>query len=401
MGVNDFTYEALSDKGVLSGELNYYMVLQYRLKAVGTGTTAIPPLNSVMNCFYYPYMEGEVGVTSLSERSVWKGCTSMSEVHTWQHPLVFINMESDMTKQNGMIFDFVQTSVTTDTNTKGHVLQPEKILFMPSAEKDKVLFKFDAYPTKPATVGGNTFTWKNESKCYQYPYRYLEFNDGLTEPFYVSPQHLKLKANNEFHVRHALNAQGIYELYVKGYKGDDNGFYQAKQVNGIAVPINKDSYYNYMNENKSQRNLFYLNSLAQICSGNIVGGVTSVLNNESKENDMKRLPDAITLGSSYDYELQKSIYLYEIEHQVNEQDMERIGLYFHQYGYAQNKIMSPTFTGRKYWNYLKTQDVRLKVANCPKSHLNQLKDIFNQGVSVWHVENGNMFENTEKDNVEI
>ena len=401
MGVNDFTYEALSDKGVLSGELNYYMVLQYRLKAVGTGTTAIPPLNSVMNCFYYPYMEGEVGVTSLSDRSVWKGCTSMSEVHTWQHPLVFINMESDMTKQNGMIFDFVQTSVTTDTNAKGHVLQPEKILFMPSAEKDKVLFKFDAYPTKPTTVGGNTFTWKNESKCYQYPYRYLEFNDGLTEPFYVSPQHLKLKANNEFHVRHALNAQGIYELYVKGYKGDDNGFYQAKQVNGIAVPINKDSYYNYMNENKSQRNLFYLNSLAQICSGNIVGGVTSVLNNESKENDMKRLPDAITLGSSYDYELQKSIYLYEIEHQVNEQDMERIGLYFHQYGYAQNKIMLPSFTGRKYWNYLKTQDVRLKVANCPKSHLNQLKDIFNQGVSVWHVENGNMFENTEKDNVEI
>ena len=156
-----------------------------------------------------------------------------------------------------------------------------------------------------------------------------------------------------------------------------------------------------MNENKSQRNLFYLNSLAQICSGNIVGGVTSVLNNEAKENDMKRLPDAITLGSSYDYELQKSIYLYEIEHQVNEQDMERIGLYFHQYGYAQNKIMSPTFTGRKYWNYLKTQDVRLKVANCPKSHLNQLKDIFNQGVTVWHVENGNMFENTEKDNVEL
>ena len=401
MAVNDFTYEPLSDYGVLTGEINYYMVLQYRLRAVGTGTTAIPPLNSVMNCFYYPYMNGEVGVTQLSDRTVWKGCTAMSDLHTWEYPLVFVNMENEISKLDGMVFDFVKTQVTVDNNTKGHVLQPEKILFMPSAEKDKILFKFNAYPQKPSTVGGNSFTWKNESKCYQYPYRYLEFNDGLTEPFYVSPQYLKLKANNEFHVRHALNAQGIYELYVKGYKGDDNGFYQAKQVNGIAVPINKDSYYNYMNENKSQRNLFYLNSLAQICSGNIVGGVTSILSNEAKENDMKRLPDAITLGSSYDYELQKSNYLYEIEHQVNEQDMERIGLYFHQYGYAQNKIMMPSFTGRKYWNYVKTQDVRIKVANCPKSHLNQLKDIFNQGVTVWHVENGNMFENTEKDNVEI
>ena len=401
MAVNDFTYEPLSDYGVLTGEINYYMVLQYRLRAVGTGTTAIPPLNSVMNCFYYPYMNGEVGVTQLSDRTVWKGCTAMSDLHTWEYPLVFVNMENEISKLDGMVFDFVKTQVTVDNNAKGHVLQPEKILFMPSAEKDKILFKFNAYPQKPSTVGGNSFTWKNESKCYQYPYRYLEFNDGLTEPFYVSPQYLKLKANNEFHVRHALNAQGIYELYVKGYKGDDNGFYQAKQVNGIAVPINKDSYYNYMNENKSQRNLFYLNSLAQICSGNIVGGVTSILSNEAKENDMKRLPDAITLGSSYDYELQKSNYLYEIEHQVNEQDMERIGLYFHQYGYAQNKIMMPSFTGRKYWNYVKTQDVRIKVANCPKSHLNQLKDIFNQGVTVWHVENGNMFENTEKDNVEI
>ena len=52
-------------------------------------------------------------------------------------------------------------------------------------------------------------------------------------------------------------------------------------------------------------------------------------------------------------------------------------------------------------NYLKTQDVRLKVPNAPKSHLNQLKTIFDNGVTVWHVENGNMFENTEKDNVEV
>ena len=400
MAVNDFTYEPLSDYGVLTGEINYYMVLQYRLKAVGTGTTAIPPLNSVINCYYYPYMNGEVGVTSLSGRSVWKGCTTMQDVYTWQYPLVFINMEQEVTKQDGMIMDFVQTNVTDGTNTKGHVLQPEKILFFPPSEKDKILFKFDSYPQKPSTVGGD-FTWKNESKCYQYPYRYIEFNDGLTEPFYVAPQHLKFKSNNEFHVRHQLNSQGIYELYIKGYKGDDNGYYQAKQVNGIAVPINKDSYYNYMNENKSQRNLFYLNALAQITQGNIVGSVSSVLNNEAKENDMKRLPDAITLGSSYDYSIQKSMYLYEIEHMVNEQDMERIGLYFHQYGYAQNKMMLPTFTGRKYWNYLKTQDVHMKVNNCPKNHLNQLKQIFDNGVTVWHVENGNMYENMTKDNVEV
>ena len=36
MAVNDFTYEPLSDYGVLTGEIKYYMMLQYRLRAVGS-----------------------------------------------------------------------------------------------------------------------------------------------------------------------------------------------------------------------------------------------------------------------------------------------------------------------------------------------------------------------------
>ena len=31
MAVNDFSYEPLSDYGVLTGEINYYMILQYWL----------------------------------------------------------------------------------------------------------------------------------------------------------------------------------------------------------------------------------------------------------------------------------------------------------------------------------------------------------------------------------
>ena len=81
--------------------------------------------------------------------------------------------------------------------------------------------------------------------------------------------------------------------------------------------------------------------------------------------------------------------------------MNKIALFFHQYGYAQNKLMQPSFKGRKYWNYLQTADCYLKVNNCPKEHLQQLKQIFDSGVTVWHWSNGEMFENTEKDNVEI
>ena len=421
MAVNDFTYEALSDKGILSGEVNYYMVLHYRLKELGrikddnqetidfSDISAIPPLNAVISCYYYPYLNGEVNARNNVERNVWKSANTIEEVYTWQYPLVFINTNVPIEHSYGWLFDWVSGKTESSTvEYGGKVLRPEKILFFPESEKDKVLFTFNAYTTKPSTVGSNTFTWKNESKCYQYPYRYLEFNDGFTEPFYIVPQLLQTNENNEFHARHGLNINGQFELYIKGYKGDANGFYQAKQVNGIPVPINKDQYTNYVNENKSQRNLFYMNQIANFliggATGNISGEINSafnIANQIAMEKDIKRLPDNITLGSEFDYGLQKSAYLYEIEHMVNEQDMERIGLFFHYYGYAQNKYIKPTFKGRKYWNYLKTKDVNVKVDCCPKEHLDQLKQIFDSGVTVWHYEGGNMFENTEKDNTEI
>ena len=81
--------------------------------------------------------------------------------------------------------------------------------------------------------------------------------------------------------------------------------------------------------------------------------------------------------------------------------MERLGHYFHLYGYAQNKMMTPSISNRKYWNYVKTDDVHLKVSNCPKEHLQTLKAMFDNGVTIWNMANGNLFENLDKDNTEI
>ena len=64
-------------------------------------------------------------------------------------------------------------------------------------------------------------------------------------------------------------------------------------------------------------------------------------------------------------------------------------------------MMTPNISNRKYWNYIKTADVHLKVDRCPKEHLQILKAIFDNGATVWNMANGNMYENLNKDNVEI
>ena len=64
-------------------------------------------------------------------------------------------------------------------------------------------------------------------------------------------------------------------------------------------------------------------------------------------------------------------------------------------------VSNEKFNTAEYWNYLQTQDCHLKVPNCPKEHLQQLKQIFDNGVTVWHKASGEMFENMDKDNTEI
>ena len=401
MSINDFSYESQANKGIINGQINYYVVLQYRMNTLISGDKekyAIPPLNSVLGAFYFPYLEGETEATSTTDRTKWINNDEL----TGNSVIVKYPSEMKITSVNG--FEIVENPMA-DGSVKGvGYLQPEKVLSLPELEVNKQLFEFDAYPSPERTT---EFNWMNESKCFQYPFRYFEINDGLNGQMFLEPQLLAPK-NNKFMVRHSLNPNGTYDLYVKGYKGDDNGISEKLTCGGLSVPVAKDTYLNYLYENKNQRELFQLNQLTNtitsLACGNISGMMSVVnaeLNRTATENDMKYIPPTISYGGNYIEGLTRQEYLQLIPLRVNDDDMNKIALFFHQYGYAQNKLMQPSFKGRKYWNYLQTQDCHLKVNNCPKEHLQQLKQIFDNGVTVWHKANGDMFENTEKDNTEI
>lgn len=398
MAINDFSYESQASKGIINGQINYYLILNYRLtKYLGSeddNRYAIPPLNAVQNAYYFPYLNGEPNATTSENRTTWickddlSGNTAMVN---------FANID-EMESSYG-----VKIILGTAQTDGVKFMKPEKIIKFPETEQNKLLFQFDAYPTRQQTT---TFNWQNESKCFQYPYRYIEINDGLNGNMFLEPQLLKPK-DNEFRVRHSLNPNGTYDLYVKGYKGDDNGFIEKCTCGGLSVPIAKDTYLNYLYENKNQREMFHLtqltNAVTSIASGN-VNGLISVVGNElnkiASEADMKNIPPMISGMGNYVEGLSRQEYLQLIPHRANDEEMNKIALFFHQYGYAQNQLMQPSFSGRKYWNYLQTVNVNLKVNNCPKEHLQQLKQIFNNGVTVWHMENGLMYENMDKDNVE-
>lgn len=62
--------------------------------------------------------------------------------------------------------------------------------------------------------------------------------------------------------------------------------------------------------------------------------------------------------------------------------------FFTMYGYKVNSLKVPNVTGRRNWNYVKTIGVNLEGA-IPQDDVQELKSIFNNGVTFWH--NGSNF----------
>lgn len=57
--------------------------------------------------------------------------------------------------------------------------------------------------------------------------------------------------------------------------------------------------------------------------------------------------------------------------------------YFSAYGYQVNSYKIPNITGRTNWNYVKTSGCNI-TGDIPQKDLQELKNIFNKGVTIWH-----------------
>lgn len=68
---------------------------------------------------------------------------------------------------------------------------------------------------------------------------------------------------------------------------------------------------------------------------------------------------------------------------IKQEYAEVIDKYFDMFGYKVNTVKIPNLTGRTNWNYVKTIDCNI-VADIPQKDLQEIKDMFNKGVTLWH-----------------
>ena len=70
-------------------------------------------------------------------------------------------------------------------------------------------------------------------------------------------------------------------------------------------------------------------------------------------------------------------------YQVREDIARKVDRYLSMFGYRVNEIKTPNTKTRRYWNFLQTIDINLE-GNIPQEALQELKQIYNAGITIWH-----------------
>lgn len=381
-GVNDwYGNPSLSKQGILSGDLSMYAIGRDNLMALNVtyGTDGrpeqeymfVPQTSEVISCYFFPYLD-------------------------YSH---IVQVEVDYDEET---FPLCANATEQSSYTMNRVIGFGEDGIVDVGE-------FSKYPVSGTTIGG-AYNWRNEGKLWLPPFTQIVCSDGLSEPFSVNPLLIN-DSNSTFKIccRQSLNHLGLYTLYIDGYKGLSQGKLFGCTTGGNSLPVLSSSYTDYMNQNrqslKNDRIKTVVSGLTNLFTGNLMGVGQSLFDyGDTYQGEISSLNSGYSLtasGSDTIHDLSFMVGMTAYYQQPLPEYMERLGMYFHLYGYTQNKMMAFSISSRKYWTYVKTREVNLKVSNCPKEHLMVLKSIFDNGVTVWNLENGNMFENMDKDNVEV
>ena len=345
----------------------------------------------------------------------------------------------------------------------GMVTKPDVFRIVGIEETVRTLGSFTTYKVEGLTIGGEK-NWKNESRLYNYPYSFALLTDHINPPMTVKYHLCPRLYTQEVKVRLTVSDRCSYGLFIKGYKGDFTGSMEANiSTSAHELPCSSSAYSQWFassknqtqfNANQATQESFLqqaqanqsanlssslgqmqgsLGMLGSLLSLNIGGAInsmtgmyantqqtslaksqanaTGILNRQgiqgslmAQQRDLMSTPNTlITMGSDVIYGLHKgNKSLQLIRYGLTEEYAKKLGDYFAMYGYKQNKVMNISLRSRYFYNYIKTVGVNISSSWIPRNHLEKLKDIFDNGVTIWHIDrNGVEVGNYSKDNYEV
>ena len=304
----------------------------------------------------------------------------------------------------------------------------------------KELGEYDKYI--PAQIKSSKF-WGNESRLYNYPYTFYVLTDHINPPIEIKPHEI-MKSKIMIGAKCFISDKGSYSLFIRGLKGDNEGVMEGQTSTAtMDIPVGSTAYSQWSSTQKARDNQNYTNSLLNMSlnaqqtqfNNNMglvqqgVGVIGSLLTgqfgsalsgavgvyNQYKNNqfgmdrirleqqnvigqrsaqmkDLSNTPRSmLQTGSDINFNLinsNKQISL--IRYTITDEYKDRLCDYFTYYGYKQAKVMQVDTRSRHYFNYIKTSNVNILPVGIPKAHLDELRTIYDSGVTIWHVDRENV-----------
>ena len=272
--------------------------------------------------------------------------------------------------------------------------------------------------SKIGGVGDEGYTFKNNKLC-TFPYvAYMVSNnagESVTyhlEDFYDDGTHTA-----GLEVWGALTPGCSIRLVPEYYKTKNPNYNEQYNneygLNAPKLPIcswGNDTYTNWLTQNGINFFGTKMNYSEWSTIGASIGGVTSMLSAFGQNGDVGSAAiSGLTTGftgifNAMQQEYQHSFNSVVAQGNVNSGDVtfasgkskfscflmsikpeyaKIIDNYFSMYGYKINDVKIPNITGRTNWNYVKTIGANIE-GDIPENHLNEIKSIFNNGVTLWH-----------------
>lgn len=324
---------------------------------------------------------------------------------------------------------------------------------------EKILGEIQLFPLKSEL---DTF---DDIKLHLYPFKYYLITDYINTPLLIKPQLVKSNNNKMIIkvLTAPISQEGKYNIYIDNYKFDYNGNLEGIINNTpLMLPVSSSAYSQFLATSSSSFHQGNINAMLEndvtlkqglksnqldqvqnlvgsglglvgnVLSGNLGGALNTASNGvfnamdlfnqkqfmqenhaikenaissmaNAKVSDMLTTPRALkTCGSDTIFNLVNGRYKIDvIEYGMNNQQKYRILDYLQRYGYAQNRYMRLTLNNRKYFTFIKTSLCNVVGEKIPHKDLEEIKDIFNSGITFWNMDNVTKIGDYQVDNKEV
>lgn len=258
--------------------------------------------------------------------------------------------------------------------------------------------------TVPSTI--DTYTpVNNKVKCYPYNYLIACNTSGAIEKF----NYEKFDGVPRFSIGGTASVGASIVCIPNNYEGAGDITTMLTASKFPTLSWSGDAYTNWLTQNGVNMlgtivdpiKAGYITSgieagigVASLLSGNIfgvssvAGGVSHVMETMQSQYEHQVAPNSF-YGNSNNGDFinagkRNGFYFYNMS--VDRYFAKRIDDFFTMYGYKVNTLKVPNITGRSNWNYVKTIGCNIE-GYIPQSDMQEIKDMFNNGVTLWHKAN--------------